>query len=61
MEGNPQAIHVLIADDDQDDCFLFQQLMDDYSINVTTMMVNSGERLMKALCCDLDYFKRRIP
>lgn len=46
---NTEAIKVLLADDDVDDCMLFQDALDELSIHTAFSTVNDGEQLMKRL------------
>jgi CheY-like chemotaxis protein len=42
-------IHILLADDDQDDCLFFEQALKELSISATLKVVNNGEELMQLL------------
>lgn len=47
MEDNP--LFVLLADDDKDDCFLFQLVLEDLQLNTHLTTVHDGEKLMQLL------------
>lgn len=46
---NRDAINVLLADDDIDDCMLFQDALAELSIDTAFSTVNDGEQLMRRL------------
>ncbi len=46
MVSAPQSRYVLLADDDADDRFLFQELVSELSISAFLMTVEDGEKLM---------------
>jgi CheY-like chemotaxis protein len=41
--------HVLLADDDQDDCLLFKDALEELSVSVRLTIVHNGEQLMEFL------------
>ncbi|HEU5291214.1 MAG TPA: response regulator [Cyclobacteriaceae bacterium] len=41
-----QAHYILLAEDDEDDCILFQEALDEISLPMKLMMVNDGEQLI---------------
>lgn len=41
--------HIFLADDDQDDCLLFKEALEELSLPVELTIVNNGEQLMEAL------------
>lgn len=41
--------HILLADDDEDDCFLFQLALKELPIQFTVTIVHNGEELMQLL------------
>ncbi len=45
----PNYHHILLADDDEDDCFLFKEALDDLGIDIQLDTVHSGDALMKLL------------
>jgi CheY-like chemotaxis protein len=47
MENGP--IHILLADDDEDDRLFFKDVFDELKINTVVNMVNDGEELMEYL------------
>ena len=47
MEDNP--LFVLLADDDKDDCFLFQLVLEELQLNTQLTTVHDGEKLMQLL------------
>lgn len=49
-----QPIHILIADDDQDDCLMTQEAFKECSVSNPLHFVHDGEAL-------LDYLQRRAP
>lgn len=44
-----KPIHILLADDDTDDCFFFDKALREISISTKLTIVNDGERLMDFL------------
>ncbi len=42
-------IHILLADDDKDDCVLFERALMELSISANLKIVNNGEELMQLL------------
>ena len=40
---------VLLADDDEDDCFLFKEALDELPLNTSLLIVNNGLQLMSFL------------
>ena len=47
MTGTP--INVLLADDDEDDCLIFKEALEDLSADSFLTTVNNGEQLMREL------------
>jgi CheY-like chemotaxis protein len=45
----PEEIHLLLADDDSDDCLFFKEALDEISIPTTLTAVHDGEALMSYL------------
>jgi CheY-like chemotaxis protein len=41
--------YILLADDDEDDCFLFQEALTEISLRASLVIVNDGEQLMQEL------------
>src|SRR4051794_29242611 len=41
--------HVLLADDDEDDCLLFKDALDELTLPVKLTITNNGEQLMQLL------------
>jgi CheY-like chemotaxis protein len=50
------TIHILLADDDIDDCLLFQDALNELPLSTELTTVNNGEQLMRALAA-----KDRLP
>jgi CheY-like chemotaxis protein len=46
---NVSDLHILLADDDKDDCFLFQEVLDELAVNAELNAVNNGDQLMHYL------------
>lgn len=46
---NPGCIHLLLADDDQDDCLLFTEAIEELEISTELQIVNDGDELMNEL------------
>ena len=44
-----QTIQLLLADDDNDDCMLFQEALSELHYNINLSIVNDGEELMNFL------------
>ena len=42
-------INILLADDDKDDCLLFQEALDELQLQTTLTLVHDGEQLMQLL------------
>lgn len=51
---NPIPIHLLLADDDEDDCLFFQDALDELSIVSSFKAVHNGEQLLQYLTGHLD-------
>lgn len=49
MISNPNPIHILLADDDEDDREMFQKLLTKFSVSAFLMTVEDGEKLMNLL------------
>jgi CheY-like chemotaxis protein len=43
------TLQLLLADDDMDDCFLFREILEELSVNVTLTTVDDGVKLMQYL------------
>ncbi len=41
--------HVILADDDKDDCLLFQDAVDELRLQVQVVTIHDGEQLLKSL------------
>ena len=46
---SPQCQHILLADDDKDDCLFFRVALDELHINIQLTTVHDGEKLMLLL------------
>jgi CheY-like chemotaxis protein len=46
---NDEPIHILLADDDSDDCFLFGEALGELPLATRLSVVNDGEQLMQFL------------
>jgi CheY-like chemotaxis protein len=44
-----KEIHVLLADDDSDDCMLFKEALEELPLTTSLSMVHNGEELMQFL------------
>jgi len=44
-----EPIHILLADDDNDDCFLFEEALGELPLATQLIVVNDGEQLMELL------------
>ncbi len=44
-----QTIHILLADDDEDDCLFFRDAFKEIKIDTTVQVVNDGVELMNHL------------
>ena len=44
-----KSLHILLADDDTDDCIFFEQALNGFSIATNLIAVNDGEELMQYL------------
>lgn len=49
MTSNPNPVHVLLADDDEDDLEFFRERLSDLSVATFLMTVGDGEKLLNAL------------
>jgi CheY-like chemotaxis protein len=45
----PATLNLLLADDDLDDCFFFQEALEELPLSATLNTVNDGEQLMQLL------------
>ena len=45
-----KPIHILLADDDEDDRLFFKEAFEEIKINTIVKMVNDGVELMNHLC-----------
>jgi CheY-like chemotaxis protein len=43
------SIHILLADDDADDCLFFKEALDELPVSASLAMVNDGAQLMEYL------------
>jgi CheY-like chemotaxis protein len=46
---NPKQLHILLADDDMDDCIFFKQALDELGITAQLTTMPDGEKLMQYL------------
>ena len=46
---NPGQFHILLADDDLDDCIFFEEALDEFPLSVRLSIVHNGEKLMEHL------------
>jgi len=44
--------HLILADDDADDCLFFEEALEDFAVPVSLKTVNDGEALMRLLLTD---------
>lgn len=44
-----EKIHILLADDDKDDCLFFKEALEDIDMNTKLTIVHDGEQLMQLL------------
>ncbi len=51
---NPTPIHLLLADDDEDDCLFFQDALDELALVASFKAVHNGEQLLQFLTSNLD-------
>jgi CheY-like chemotaxis protein len=49
MVTDPNPIHILLADDDEDDRELFEEMLNDFSVSAFLTTVEDGEELMSKL------------
>lgn len=49
MANDRKPLHILLADDDQDDCLFYNQALRELDSNTTLTTVNDGEALMEWL------------
>jgi CheY-like chemotaxis protein len=49
MINKPHHIHILLADDDEDDRTFFEEALHEFSLSAFLMTVNDGEKLMGVL------------
>lgn len=49
MDSNSNPVHILLADDDEDDRFLFKEFLTKYSGSIFLTTVDDGEKLMELL------------
>jgi DNA-binding NtrC family response regulator len=45
----PEPLHILLADDDNDDCLLFEEALKELRLSTHLTIVNDGEQLMRYL------------
>lgn len=53
-------IHLLLADDDPDDCLIFKEALDELDILVTLQTVNDGQQLMKFLKQEVKFLPKLL-
>lgn len=46
---NPDQFHILLADDDLDDCFFFEEALEEFPLSIRLSIVQNGEKLMQQL------------
>lgn len=46
---NLPSLHIILADDDRDDCFLFSEAIEELSLDVNLTIVHDGEQLLEQL------------
>jgi CheY-like chemotaxis protein len=46
---NSEVIHLLLADDDKDDCLFFEEALEELALSTQITMVHDGEQLMQFL------------
>ncbi len=46
---NPGQFHILLADDDLDDCIFFEEALDEFPLSIRLSIVHNGEKLMEHL------------
>ncbi|HVD96594.1 MAG TPA: response regulator [Cytophagaceae bacterium] len=46
---NSTSIHLLLADDDEDDCLFFQEALDELALDIKFKAVHNGEQLIQYL------------
>ena len=49
MKSNDAKYHLVLADDDEDDCIFFKEALDDLPVTVSVTTVKDGVQLMKFL------------
>ena len=49
MLSSQKPFYILLADDDEDDCFLFKEALDELDIKTQLSIVHNGEQLIKWL------------
>lgn len=49
MKQNPNTIHILLADDDEDDCELFQEVLSGLPVSTFLTTVSDGIKLLNLL------------
>ncbi len=49
IQSKMPSIHILLADDDIDDCFFFEKVLDEMPIHIQLDIVRDGEQLMNYL------------
>lgn len=48
-EPIPKTLHILLADDDRDDCLLFQEALNELLVSTQVTLAHDGEQLMQIL------------
>lgn len=51
---NSENLHILLADDDHDDCLLFKEALEELPLSASLTTVHDGEKLMALLSNDSD-------
>ena len=49
MVGKNDKLNILLADDDKDDCLLFEEALEELALNTTLVTMHEGEQLMRHL------------
>lgn len=50
----PRSLNIVLADDDKDDCFLFDEAVEELPLAVNLTIVHDGEELMQLLTDPMD-------
>lgn len=54
-QKEPGVIHILLADDDNDDCYMFSNVLSEIPISTQLTIVSDGEKLMGYLSKHLNF------